>query len=238
MLLLGDKVIKFKNIPDYDKPRERLFMKGAESLSNEELLAIIIKTGTRKYSVKEVALRLLSEIGDLSRLAEIGINSLMNIEGIGRVKAIELKAVCELAKRINNISDRDVKIVFDNALVVYQYFNKMLVDKKQEFFYCLYLDTKKRLIECKCLFVGTINMSVVSPREVFKEAYLLSASVIICVHNHPSGDSSPSKQDREITRRLREIGVVHGVEIIDHIIIGKNNYFSFFENNTFWVSNS
>jgi len=223
-------MINFKNIPDDDKPRERLFLMGAESLSNEELLAIIIKTGTRKYSVKEVALRLLEEIGEITKLSEIGINRLMKIEGIGRVKAIELKAVCELGRRINSNKYFDLNLIFDNALVVYNYCKDILWDKKQEYFYCIYLDTKKRMIEKKCLFIGTLNSSLISPREIFKEAYLVSASSFICVHNHPSGDSTPSKQDKEVTRKLKELGIIHEIPLIDHIIIGKNNYFSFYEN--------
>jgi len=231
-------MVKIKNIPDEDKPRERLCLNGAENLSNEELLAIILKTGTRRYGVKEVALRLLEEIGGISKLVDIGINSLTNIEGIGIVKAIELKAVCELGKRLYSNRGYEIGVIVDNAFVVYKLFKDIFEDKKQEYFYCLYLDTKKRLIERRCLFVGTLNMSLISPREVFKGAYLVSASSIICVHNHPTGDSNPSKQDKDVTRKLRELGVIHEVPLVDHIIIGKNNYFSFFENDVFWVSNS
>lgn len=228
-------MIKIKNIPDGDKPRERLYLNGAESLSNEELLSIVLKTGTRKYGVKEVALKLLSEIGDINKLQEIGINALMNIEGIGLVKAIELKAVCELGKRIYNNNINKMEIIINNSIVVYEMFSDILRDKKQEYFYCMYLDVKKKLIEKKCLFIGTINMSLVSPREIFKEAYLVSASGIICVHNHPTGDSNPSKQDCDITRKLKELALIHEIQFVDHIIIGKNNYFSFDENSIFWV---
>ena len=231
-------IIKLKNIPGNEKPRERLYLNGADSLSNEELLAIVLKTGTKRYGVKEVAGKLLTEIGDVSKLSEIGINALMNIEGIGLVKAIELKAVCELGKRINGSEINEMGVVIDNSLIVYNLLHDVFSDKKQEYFYCLYLDTKKRLIEKKCLFIGTINMSLVSPREIFREAYLVAASGFVCVHNHPTGDSNPSKQDQEITRKLKELSLIHDVKLIDHIIIGKNNYFSFFENNVFWVSNS
>jgi len=221
----------FKNIENNNKPRERLLLNGATCLSNEELLAIIIKTGTKNCSVNEVALKVLDEIGDITKLNDIGINSLINICGIGMVKAIELKAVCELGRRINENRVKERDIVFDNALSVYNMFNTFFYDKNQEYFYCLYLDTKKKLIEKKCLFIGTINMSVVSPREIFKEGYLVSASSFICVHNHPSGDSTPSKQDYDITRKLRELGIIHEINLVDHVIIGRDNYFSFFENN-------
>lgn len=231
-------MVKIKNIPNSDKPRERLYMYGAESLSNEELLAIVLKTGTKKYGVKEVALKLLAEIGDISKLRDMGINLLMKIEGIGLVKAIELKAICELGKRINSNNVCEMGIVIDSSLVVYNIFQEYFLSKKQEYFYCLYMDTKKKLIEKKCLFMGTINSSLVSPREIFREAYLVGASGIICVHNHPSGDSNPSRQDREITRRLKELAIIHDIELVDHVIIGKNNYFSFMENHIFWISNS
>ena len=223
-------MIKFKNIPDTDKPRERLYNYGANNLSNEELISIILKTGSKKYSVKEVSLKLLETINDVNNLKDIGISSLMKIDGIGKVKAIELKAAIELGRRVyldNNIN----KIKLNNPLNVYEYFKIILNDKKQEYFYCIYLDTKGNLLDKKCLFIGTINNSVIHPREIFKEAYLLSANGIICVHNHPSGDSSPSKEDILVTKKLQELGIIHGIKIIDHIIIGNNNYYSFNDNN-------
>ena len=223
-------MIEFKSLPDSDKPRERLYMYGSENLSNEELISIILKTGTKKFSVKEVSLKLLENIGDISKFKDVGINTLMKIDGIGRVKAIEIKAALELGRRVYIKQDEINKIYFNNSSMIYDYFSNILSDKKQEHFYCIYVDTKGKYIDKKCLFVGTINSSVVHPREVFKEAYLLSASGIICVHNHPSGDSSPSKEDKNITKKLKEISIIHGINFIDHIIIGNDNYFSFYEN--------
>ena len=127
----------------------------------------------------------------------------------------------------NNVID---KINLNNSNSIYEYFLNEFRDKKQEYFYCIYVDTKGKYIDKKCLFIGTINNSVVHPREVFKEAYLLSASGIICIHNHPSGDVNPSREDKVITLKLKEIGLIHGIKIIDHIIIGSNSYFSFFDN--------
>ena len=224
-------MIKFKNLPDNEKPRERLYMYGSENLSNEELISIILKTGTKKMSVKELSLKLLEEIGDLENFRDIGINSLMKIEGIGRVKAIEIKAAMELGRRVYMDNNRIDKMVLNSSEVIYNYFRNILVDKKQEYFYCIYVDTKSKYIDKKCLFIGTINSSVVHPREVFKEAYLLSASGIICIHNHPSGDVTPSREDINLTKKLKEISLIHGIKLIDHIIIGNGNYFSFFENN-------
>lgn len=223
-------VIDFKKLADNDKPRERLYEYGSESLSNEELLAIIIKTGSKKLNVKEVALKILESVGDISKLKDIGINSLMKIDGIGKVKAIEIKAALELGKRVYYTSNKIDNICLNSALDIFNYFSFYFLEKKQEYFYCIYVDTKGKYIDKKCLFIGTINSSLVHPREVFKEAYLLSASSIICIHNHPSGDSNPSKEDIMITKKLKEIGIIHGIKILDHIIIGNDNYFSFYDN--------
>lgn len=223
-------MINFKNIPDSDKPRERLFNCGEENLSNEELIAIILKTGSKKYSVKEVSLRLLENISSIAELRDIGISSLIKIDGIGKVKAIELKAAIELGRRVyfnNNIT----KIKLNSSFLIYDYFLNIIGNKKQEYFYCVYLDTKGNYLGKKCLFVGTINNSIIHPREIFKEAYLLSANGIICVHNHPSGDSTPSKEDMMVTRKLSELGLMHGIKIIDHVIVGNNNYYSFCDDN-------
>lgn len=224
-------MINFKNIPDSDKPRERLYMYGSENLSNEELISIILKTGTKKMSVKEVSLKLLETVGDISKFKDVGINTLMKIDGIGKVKAIEIKAALELGRRVYANNDKLDRVALNSAGVIYNYFSELLVNKKQEYFYCVYVDTKGKYIDKKCLFVGTINSSVVHPREVFKEAYLLSANGIICVHNHPSGDSTPSKEDKNLTKKIKEISIIHGINFIDHVIIGNGNYFSFYENN-------
>lgn len=222
-------MVDFKKLSNQDKPRERLLLYGSNSLSNDELLAIILKTGSKKYNVKELSLKLLEELGDIYKLKDIGINRLMQIDGIGRVKAIELKAALELGRRIFLDNYNIEKIDFNNPQIIYNYFYNILSKKKQEYFYAVYVDTKGKYIDKKCLFIGTINSSVIHPREIFKEAYLLSANGIICIHNHPSGDSTPSREDINITNKLREIGIIHGIKIIDHIIIGNGNYYSFYE---------
>ena len=222
-------MIDFKSIPDSDKPRERLYNYGSEYLSNEELISIILKTGSKNYSVKEVALKLLETVGSIDKLKDIGISTLTNIEGIGKVKAIELKAAIELGRRVYKSKSED-KIKLNKAISIYDYFKDVLGDKKQEYFYCVYLDTKGNYLGKKCLFIGTINNSLVHPREIFKEAYLLSANGIICIHNHPSGDASPSKEDNLLTIKIKEIGIIHGINLIDHVIIGDNSYYSFYDN--------
>ena len=223
-------MIKFKELPNTEKPRERLVNKGKESLSNEELLSIIFKTGTKNISVKEVSCELLNLVKDIRSLKDVSINTLTSIKGIGKVKAIELLAVIELGKRIYaEVNDNDL-INCTSPINIINYFNYLFKDKKQEEFYVIFLDNKKKYISKKLLFIGSINYSIVHPREIFKEAYLCSASFIICLHNHPSGDSYPSKEDDNITRKIKEIGLIHGIPLIDHIIIGKNNYYSYFEN--------
>lgn len=190
---------------------------------------IILKTGTKEHTVKEVANDLLINIGGVDKLKDVTINSLIKIKGIGKVKAIELLAVVELAKRINSpVSDGDV-LSCTNPNNVVNYFNYLFKDKKQEEFYVIYLDNKKKYIDKLKLFVGSINFSIVHPREVFKYAYLMSASFIICIHNHPSGDASPSQEDVLITHKLKEIGLLHGIALIDHLIIGRDTYYSFYE---------
>jgi DNA repair protein RadC len=223
--------MKIKNIPQSERPRERLLKYGSEKLSNEELLSIILKTGTKKQSVKEISTILLSKINNIQNLKDISINSLMEIEGIGEVKAIELKAVIELGKRIYQDVSYEEVIKCTSPSNIIGYFNYLLKDKKQEEFYVLYLDKKKKLLGNKKLFVGTIDSSLSHPREIFKEAYLLSSSYIICIHNHPSGDATPSVEDEEFTRKIQEIGIIHGIPLLDHLIIGNDNYFSFYENN-------
>ena len=220
--------ILIKDIPINDRPRERLINYGVKNISNEDLISIILKTGTKNKSVKDISNFVLKEFKDISNLKYLNINRLMKIEGIGKVKAIELIAAIELGRRVyleKNINE--IKIRDSND--IYKIFNNILKYKQQEHFYALYLDSKNKIIEKKLLFVGTINKSVAHPREIFKNAYLTSASFIICVHNHPSGDPTPSKEDIVFTNNLIEIGKLNNIPILDHIIIGNNSYYRFFE---------
>ncbi len=213
-----------------EKPRERLKNCGANSLSNEELLSIILRTGTKSISVKEISQNILKEVKELNYLKDLTINKLKEIKGIGEVKAITLLASIELGKRLftKEIVKENIKI--NSVDLVYQYFKDYFINLKQEHFLVIYLDTKKQLIDYKVLFIGTIDQSTVHPREIFKNAYLMSASFIICVHNHPSGISSPSNEDIIFTNKLLEISKLMLIPLLDHIIIGKNEYYSFLEN--------
>ena len=223
--------MKIKDLPVTERPRERLINYGVEALSNEELLAILLKTGTKNKSVKELADEVLCKINSLSNLEMININTFNNIVGLGKVKTIELMATIELGKRIF-LKKEIKKTNYNNPDDIYRENKYLFSGKKQEYFYCLYLDSKNNLIERKLLFIGTINRSIVHPREIFKEAYLSSASSIICLHNHPSDDVKPSMEDIRLTKSLIEIGKLQGIIICDHLIIGDNNYYSFYKERT------
>lgn len=220
-----------KNIPNEDRPRERLIKYGVENLSNEELIAIILKTGSKKNSVKELANNILCKVKDIRELKNMRINNLIDIEGIGKVKAIELLSAIELGRRVYESNDYKEMISLVEPKYIVNYFNYLFKDEKQECFYVIYLDSKNKYIDKKMICKGILNKSLVHPRDIFKEAYLLSACSFICIHNHPSGDATPSKEDMEVTRHLKEIGNLHGINLIDHIIIGNNNYYSFYEDN-------
>ena len=223
--------VKIKDIPLQDRPCERLIEKGVESLSNEELLAIIFKTGTKGNSAKDLGSELLSKVENLKNLNDINLEFLKNFKGIGVSKACNLLAAIELGKRINTEVETLKSVKLTSANLVYKYYKDKIGDKKQEYFYCIYLDNGKKIIGDKLLFIGTVNYSLVHPREIFKEAYLLGASALICVHNHPGGNPIPSKQDFEITNNLIEASKILGIKFLDHIIISKHNYYSFLENN-------
>ena len=212
--------MKFKDIPNNLKPRERLIVYGKENLSDDELLSIILKTGTKDINVKELAINLITSFGSINNLKNASYNKLVDIDGIGKAKACEILTVMELGRRIyENVKIEDL-IKCTNAQNIIKYFLYLFEGKKQEEFYVLYLDNKKNYIDKKLLFIGSINYSTVHPREIFKEAYLLSASFIICIHNHPSGDATPSREDDFITNNIKKIGIIHGIILVDHLIIG------------------
>lgn len=221
--------MKIKDLPKEDRPRERLLECGVQNLSNEELLSIILKTGSKNHSVKEVALDVLTLAGGIENLVNLSKEQLLEVDGIGLTKAIEIISVVEIGKRIFLNSNQIQKINFRNAYEIYLATKYLFVNQKQEYFYCFYLNNKNELIERKLLFMGTINRSLVHPREIFKYAYLSSASSIICIHNHPSGDVTPSREDIRLTNALVEIGKINSIPIVDHLIVSDQGYYSFYE---------
>ena len=222
--------MKIKDLPIGDRPRERVKNIGIENVSNEELLAILMKTGTKNKSVKELAIEVLGRIKTLHNLENITPNTFLDIKGLGEVKTTQIMAAIELGKRIFLEKGSSENICFNSPKIIYQYNKYLFSGKKQEYFYCLYLDSKKKLIERKLLFMGTVNRSIVHPREIFKEAYLTSCSEIVCMHNHPSGELSPSMEDVMLTKSLVEIGKLQGIHVIDHLILTDDNYYSFYDN--------
>lgn len=219
---------KIKDIPLNERPRERLKEVGQSNLTNIELLSIILKSGTKEKNVKDLSIELLKKYS-LLELKDVSINDLISIKGIGEAKAIELIASIELGKRIF-LKETKKLVKLDDPVKIWESSKYIFNGKKQEYFYTYYFNTKQELIEKKLLFIGTINQSTTHIREVFKEAYKVSASYIICLHNHPSNDVTPSKADKEFTQALFEIGKIQGIPVLDHIIVGDNKYYSFYEN--------
>lgn len=223
-------VVKIKELPIEERPYEKMISLGPSKLSNEELISILIKSGTKSYSAKEIATIILKNINNIGELNNIGYKKLTHISGIGVKKSCVLLAAVELGKRVNGYTSSIINKKLNSSQIVFNYYRNILKDAKQEHFYCVYLDNSKRIIYEKLLFLGTINYSVVHPREIFKEAYYYSASAIICVHNHPSNNIFPSSEDLKITKNLKDVGELLGIKVIDHLIIGKDNYYSFLEN--------
>lgn len=218
---------RIKDIPENERPRERLKEVGVDNITDKELLSIILKTGIKNKNVSDLSIEILNKYS-LSDLKDLSLNELKNIKGIGEVKAIELLASIELGKRI--FLKKDIKLKkLDNPEAIWKSSRYILADKKQEYFYCYYFNNKQELIERKLIFMGTINSSITHTREIFKEAYRISASSIICIHNHPSNDVTPSQADIEFSKNLFATGKIQGIPVSDHIIVGDNSYYSFYE---------
>ena len=219
---------RMKEIPKEERPRERLKKVGVENLTNKELLSILLKTGYQNQNVNDIALELLKNYS-LKEFKDLSIQELTKIKGVGEVKAMEVIAAIELGKRI--ILEKEETKKLEDPRSIWKDARYFLTGKKQEYFYCYYFNTKQELIERKQIFQGTINASTTHTREIFKEAYKVSASSIICIHNHPSNDVTPSKEDIAFTKTLMETGTIQGIPVVDHIIIGDREYYSFYEAN-------
>ena len=215
---------KIKEMQEELKPRYRARKKGISNLSNEELLSLIIRCGTRDKNVKNLSVEVLQKVGDLSNFLNIDINDLMQIKGIGEVNALSIMASIEMGKRVLNYHKERIKLI--SSKVVYDYIKYEFLGLKQEKVLSIYLDNAKQLIEYKELFLGTVNGCLIHPREVFKYAVILSASSIILVHNHPSGNLNPSKEDIKVTEELIEVGSKLNIPLIDNIIVSDKGYLS------------
>lgn len=213
--------MKIKEMPDDSRPREKLIKLGPENLTNAELLAIIFVIGTPGENVVDMSNRLINQYG-LDKLNECSLKELQQIKGIGEAKACQLQSLFEFNKR-HNMSKNPIKKI-TNAEDVFNHFHERLKDKKEEHFYILMLNTQNIIIGEQLISKGILDASIVHPREIFRPAIKNSASKIILVHNHPSGDPKPSTEDNEITRRLMNAGEELGVKIVDSVIVGENGW--------------
>lgn len=223
---------KKNQIPKSSMPRERLIDYGAEALSNQELLAILLRTGTRPYNVMELSGLILAEFPSLYDLKSATLNELQQIKGVGAIRSIELKAMMELGSRIHQALQPKYGKIRSSMDLAMQLMEE-LKDYQQEHLLCLYLNTKNEIVHRQTLFIGSLNQSIAHPREIFRGAVRHSAARIIIVHNHPSGDPASSANDRAFTSRLKECGEMMGIELLDHLIIGHETYVSLREEG-FW----
>lgn len=218
--------MRIKDISEENRPRERFLKHGPEALSDAELFAILLRTGTIQENVIDMSNRLISEYG-LDKLFDCSLKELQKIKGIGPSKSMQILAMAELGKRYNQ-SKKPLKKI-SCAEDVFNYFHERLKDKKEEHFYILMLNTQNYIIGEQLISRGILDASIIHPREVFKPAIKNSASKIILVHNHPSGDPEPSEEDKGIMERLMRTGEELGVKIIDNIIIGREKFWGWSE---------
>lgn len=212
-------------MPVANRPRERLIHYGEGALSDQELLAIILRTGFKEKNVMHLSLQFLNHFGSLYELKVASLEELQEIKGVGLVKAVEIKAVIELGMRLAKANQVKLGRV-TSSMEIGQMMIEELKDLRQEHLMALYLNTKNEMIKKETLFIGSLNQSIAHPREIFRSAVKYSAARIILVHNHPSGDTYPSKNDIEFTKRVVECGELMGIELLDHLIIGHQSYCS------------
>lgn len=214
-----------RDIPQEERPRERMMQYGASALSHAELLAILLRTGTKSESAVHVANRMLQQLGNLRYLVDMSVDEMTQIKGVGPAKALQLKAGIELGRRLakthhqETITIRQPQDAADLLMEQMRYLQK-------EHFICLFLNTKNHVITQETLSMGSLNASIVHPREVFRAAIKCSSASVICAHNHPSGDPTPSPEDIQLTKRLVEAGNIVGIEVLDHIVIGDLSFIS------------
>ncbi len=223
--------IKMKELPEAERPYEKLEQYGEKTLTNAELLAIIIKTGTKEETAVGLAHQILKlntdKKDDLNFLRELTVEEFMKIKGIGKVKAIQLKAICELATRMNMVTNyKEIQILkpYDIAELLMQ---KMRFEK-QEILKVAMLNNKNKLIKIRDIAIGAGNFATATIKSILNEAVKIEASKIILIHNHPSGDPTPSNSDIEFTKKVEQASEILGIQLLDHIVIGNANYVSIF----------
>ena len=216
---------KFVDVPEQSRPRERMEEYGPAALANHELLAILLRTGTKDQNVLQLSMQILSHFDDLYMFKNASLEELMLIPGIGRAKAIELLASIELGIRMAKTT-----VLKEGAITSSQFVGKLLMEElgglQQELVVALFLNTKNEIIKKETIFKGSLNSSVAHPREIFKAAIKYSSARIIIAHNHPSGNPEPSEADLAFTKRMCKAGKIVGIELLDHFIIGEDHYVS------------
>ncbi|MDA9471814.1 DNA repair protein RadC [Enterococcus sp. 5H] len=232
--MLKEEKLFIREMPEDCLPRERLEEVGEKALSNQELLAILLRTGSKNTHVMEVASKFLNYFSHLYELKNATLTEMMDVKGIGRIKAIELRAAIEFGYRIQQSTQLKLGKVSSSYQIAQNLMNE-LQDFQQEHLVCLYLNTKNEVIKQETVFKGSLNQSVAHPREVFRSAVKYSAARLILAHNHPSGNPTPSESDINFTRRMQKCGKMMGIEVLDHIIIGQQVYISMREENFFSI---
>jgi DNA repair protein RadC len=217
--------LRIQDMPLDDRPRERLERNGPESLTTPELVAILFRTGTAQRNAVQLAEALFRELGGLSGLATSSLEELSCVNGVGRVKAIEVKAAIELGKRLS-ATNEDVKPIVRTPEDVAKLMMADLRYETREHLYALLLDTRNQVRHRRLISTGTLTESLIHPREVFREAIRFTAASLVLVHNHPSGDPTPSDMDVAATERLAEAGKIVGIDVLDHVIIGDGKWAS------------
>ncbi len=216
---------RVKDWPRDERPRERLLRYGAENLSDAQLIAIILRTGGSGRSVLALAMELLDTFKGLSNIENASLADLSSVKGLGPAKISQIRAAFALGKRLMSESAHS-PVPFSSSRIVHSYFAPRFKNLKKEIFLSLLLDTKNRLVKEVKVSEGTLTNSLIHPREAFREAVRESAAAVIFVHNHPSGDPEPSRDDIAVTKRLKETGDIIGINVLDHVIIGEGRYVS------------
>ncbi|MGN7476783.1 RadC family protein [Solibacillus silvestris] len=224
--------LKIHDVHEADRPRERLIRQGAKSLSNQELIAILLGTGTKRESVLTVANRVLINFEKLHNLKHATLEEITDIKGIGEAKAVLLLAAIELGRRLAT-KDLEERFTIRSPEDAATFLMQDMTSLQQEHFVCLFLNVKNQVLHKQTIFVGSLNASIFHPREIYREAVKRSAASIICAHNHPSGVPTPSPEDIDVTMRLYEAGKIVGVDLLDHVIIGDHQFISMKEKGYF-----